>query len=101
MKLYHRTTNNAAAAIMANGFRDGSGTYGTGTQFSGVWLSNVPLDENEGATGDALLEVIIDGRTIAHYEWKQEPAFGYREWLIPASIVNQRGRARQGASHPE
>ena len=49
MKLYHRTDVLAARAILRAGFRDGRGTYLTRHVFTGVWLSDRPLDENEGA----------------------------------------------------
>lgn len=47
LTLYHRTCD--ADAILATGFRDGEGSYGTGTPRWGVWISDVPLDVNEGA----------------------------------------------------
>jgi hypothetical protein len=56
-RLFHVTTANAAIAILREGFRDGSGGYGTAEKFSGVWLSDSPLDVNEGAEGDTVLVV--------------------------------------------
>jgi hypothetical protein len=29
---------------------------------------------------------------VSSYEWIQEPSFGYREWLIPAALVNSHGK---------
>ena len=52
-----------------------------------MWLSNVPPDANEGASGDDLLAVEIPEEAIAEYEWVQDLP-GYREWLVPAEIVN-------------
>ena len=90
--LYHRTTTERAEAILQDRFRDHVGTYGTGREWSGVWLSDRPLTVNEGACGDALLQVSLDciDSDICDYEWVQEPSFGYREWLIPAAFVNAR-----------
>lgn len=70
MILYHRTDPQAAENIMQQGFRDNTGSYGAVKPHSGVWLSNVPLDENEGAFGDILLEVTTDmaDPEIARYE---------------------------------
>ncbi len=59
-RLLHRTTEEAAKAILRDGFRDAEGTSGTGQMFKGVWLSDVPLDAIEGATGDVLLEVTLE-----------------------------------------
>jgi hypothetical protein len=56
-RLFHMTIATAAAAILAEGFRDRSGGYGTTRKFSGVWLSESPLDVNEGAEGDTVLMV--------------------------------------------
>ena len=93
-RFYHRTTGARAATILADGFRDATGEYLTQQEHTGVWLSDVPLDANEGTSGDALLEVAIDGTEIAQYEWVQEPSFGYREWLVPAALLNSRAQVR-------
>jgi len=76
-----------ANTILKEGFKDGSGSYGTGLVFSGVWFSNYPLDINEGAKGDTLLSVDIPEFKVLQYEW-QEEGKTYREFLIPASLVN-------------
>ena len=95
MKLYHRTTAASAESILRDGFKDGTGHYLTGQLHSIVWLSNEPLDINEGATGEVLLEVALDMREddLAFYEWPEEGK-PYREWLIPAPIVNARATVR-------
>jgi hypothetical protein len=58
MRLYHRTTSLKATAIVANGFHDGTG-YLTEQEWSGVWLSDRPLDCNEGLSCDA--DVLLEG----------------------------------------
>ena len=55
MILYHRTYPEPAQKILENGFRDGEGNYGMTRKWCGVWLSNEPPDENDGAHGDILL----------------------------------------------
>jgi len=67
----------------------------TKNNYSGVWLSDVPLDENEGANGDILLEVNTDmtESEIAQYEWIEEGK-GYREFLVPAAEINSRMKIR-------
>lgn len=88
--LFHVATDTAAAAILQHGFRDGRGTYLTGQEFSGVWLSDQPLDVNEGAEGSAVLAVTfsIPLARLAEFEWVEEGK-GYREWLVPAEFINK------------
>ncbi len=53
MTFYHRT--NAAESILKEGFRDNNGLVGAfHLGIEGVFLSNVPLDSNEGAEGTGL-----------------------------------------------
>jgi hypothetical protein len=87
--LYHRTDSESARSIMAGGFKDSTGKYGMNIELTGVWLSNVPLDENEGASGDTLLRVAItmDQKNLDYYE-VQEEGKPYREWCLPARVVN-------------
>ena len=55
MKAYHRTDH--PHVIKQGGFRGGTGTYMTVNVYIGVWVSNVPLDANEGAFGEMLIEM--------------------------------------------
>ena len=84
---FHRTTRASADAILATGFKDATGHYGTRNQYTGVWISNEPLDMNEGASGDVLLVVEIDPALIEAYEWVEERK-PYREFLVPAEVLN-------------
>jgi hypothetical protein len=95
MRLFHRTSAENAALIMSNGFRDASGDYGTSDEsgkpilWTGVWLSDVPLDSNEGLDGDTMLEVIFDDvaeSILDDFEWVEEGK-PYREWLVPAAAL--------------
>ena len=97
MRLYHRTTPNAADEILAQGFKDSCDTYLTDREWTGVWLSDVPLDENDGASGDVLFEVILDmpdHDLSENYEWIQE-GNPYREFLVPAKLINEKGCIRR------
>jgi hypothetical protein len=91
--LYHRTNRRAARAILGRGFRDATGSYLTSRRFRGVWFSNQPLDVNAGAEGDRLLRVVlpIPLRELRVYEWVEQGK-PYREWLLPAALVNARRR---------
>jgi hypothetical protein len=88
MKFYHRT--NAAAEIIKNGFKDATGNYLATSEFSGVWLSDYPLDIHEGADGDSLLVIEIPESRISDFEWIEDEK-PYREFLAPADIVNKYG----------
>jgi hypothetical protein len=90
--LYHRTTKDIARRITADGFRDSEGYYGTENLHHGVWLSDRALDADEGAVGNAVLRVELtkDEPEIAQFEWIEDGK-QYREWLIPASLINECG----------
>ncbi len=92
--LFHRTSEASAHEIVGSGFCDNTGTYFTGEEFTGVWLSNRPEDANEGAAGRALLRVTLDlsESDLTAYEWVNEGNESYREWLIPASLINLRAK---------
>lgn len=88
IRLYHRTSVAGASAILAEGFRDGAGTYLTDREWRGVWLSN---DGDGVFIPDAppvLLAVDLDvgADELAAFEWVEEGR-AYREWLVPAAYI--------------
>lgn len=90
--LFHRTTAEKARRILVEGFRDGRGTFMTDREFEGVWLSDRPIDA--ASMADALLRVTLSCpmHELEQFEWRDESGLmSYREWLIPASLVNQYG----------
>jgi hypothetical protein len=91
--LYHRTLNKNAQAILAHGFKDGTGYYLTRRRRKGVWLSDSPHERPDGPT--TLLEVTLDlsDADLARYEWV-EKGKSYREWLVSALIINAHGTVR-------
>lgn len=93
-RYFHRTGARAARAILRSGFRDATHYYLTLTPHTGVWLSDVPLNVNDGVNGDALLVVEIDGRKVSKFEWVEE-AKPYREFLVPAKVLNTYGSVRR------
>jgi hypothetical protein len=97
---YHRT--DAAEAILHDGFRDAEGSYMcVGITLRGVFVSNVPLDCNEGARGDQLLEVSLPASVdISDYELIEEGK-GHREWCVPAEIINRYGTVRLLSEEPD
>jgi hypothetical protein len=92
LRLYHRTTDDAARSILAGGFRDAARDYMFGVIISGVWFADRPLDENSGTVlgGEALLTLEIPDAVLEPFEVYEldSPGPGYREWLIPARIAN-------------
>lgn len=84
MKLYHRTPH--PEAILRDGFRDPRGSL----NLTGVWLSDVPLDENEGAKGPTVLSVKIPVEERVDLE-VVEVGKPYREWCLPSDLVNRFG----------
>ncbi|MFJ7413063.1 hypothetical protein ACIQWZ_19930 [Streptomyces sp. NPDC098077] len=95
MTTYFHTTD-AAAAILRDGFRGGGGGYMLiGLDLCGVFLADEPVGPNEGAKGDDVLAVVLpDGMALDDYEIVEDLK-GYREWCIPADVINRLGRVRQ------
>ncbi len=94
MTFYHRT--NYADLILRDGFRDEEGSYGLEDfTLRGVFLLDKPLSVHEGAGGNQLLEVTLpeDCCDFSYYELVEEGK-PYREWCIPAAIINQHGTAQ-------
>ena len=89
MNVYHVTSAKNAKGITSNGFRDSTGRYMTANDYTGVWVSDSPLDINEmGGAFDACFEIEIEENIISKYEWIEDEKT-YREWLVPATILNR------------
>src|SRR5260370_6491278 len=97
MRLYHTTTDRAAASILCGGFRDATDTYGFRDEhgrpvtLTGVWFANRPLGVNEGVTddlafGSPVLVIAVEETEIAAYELTTVPE-AYREWCLPAALA--------------
>lgn len=99
-RYYHRTRRKAARAILRRGFKDATGTHLTAQLWTGVWVANVPLDSNEGAKSGSLLAVDIQAKYVRRHEWK-ERGKGYREFLVPAKILNKYGKVSEIAEEAE
>jgi hypothetical protein len=88
MRVFHRIPY--SQSILENGFRDGEGLYMTTIMHKGVWVSDRPLDIGQGAKGRDLLCLDIPDDVLEPYEWIEEGKT-YREFLLPAEIVNSHG----------
>jgi hypothetical protein len=93
LTLYHVTGKDAALAITQTGFRDGTVFFG-GMSLTGIWVSSFPLSEMEGTKGDTVLKIALalPEAEIAYFEVVEEGK-PYREWCIPARILNEKGTA--------
>ena len=92
MIFFHRTNREAARLIGLNGFRDAEGSYMTDALFSGVWVSDEPLDYDPGLSGEnieVLFRITLETTEadLAGYETSGEGK-PWREWLVPAAILN-------------
>ena len=94
MRLYHGTTLANAEHVAGSGFQDLTSNFGLYSAVSGepvnttgVFFSDLVLDENEGVCSQAYFVLEIPDEHLASYEWMEEGK-GYREWCIPAALAN-------------
>ncbi len=94
MRLYHGTTLANAEQVVRNGFQDVTSNFGLYSAASGepvnttgVFFSDLVLDENEGICSEAYFVLEIPNQHLSSYEWMEEGK-GYREWCIPAALAN-------------
>jgi len=89
LKLYHRTY--AAEAILRDGFHDNRADFLTLDVSPGVWVTDRPLDEQDGALGNVVLVIAgVSEPEIAEFEWRRSrhpPPF--RQFVVPAEILNR------------
>ena len=101
MRLYHNTTAASAEVILSEGFRDREDRHPLlDRRFRGVWLIDRPDAIDANAVRDTWLVVDIPSRIVRNFEFPEgvsvdeppgvEPK-GYREFMIPADVVNQYG----------
>jgi hypothetical protein len=90
-RLYHVTSEEVARKIIKDGFRDGDKSQPLP---AGVWLSNQPLDGNEGAYGDTILIVQfrVPLRRLSEFEIIEEGKY-YREWVMAAAFIARHATA--------
>lgn len=108
MKLFHRTSIAEATEIVRSGFTDAKWQFdtrdreGEALKVVGVWLSDRPLSDAEGPSGDAVLEVELRLSEDTLRAFELEGIFwDARLWVIPAEIVNPASRIRIGHVSPD
>jgi hypothetical protein len=89
MNLYHRTY--AAEAIISSGFCDGRFERLALGARPGVWMTDRPLDERDGALGNVVLVVSgVPEEAVADYEWlHSDDPQPFREFVVPAAVLNR------------
>jgi hypothetical protein len=96
MKLYHPTKH--SSEILRDGFGERSGAYLTETDHSGVWLFDRPVNAHIGDDdSDVMLELEIPESVVVPFEWVT--GLPYREFLMPAALVNLYGPPRISDEH--
>ncbi len=90
MRLYHRTSRGAVGTILAHGFRDEWGYYLTDRLWYGVWLCESPVGADQGPAGDTVLAIDLDLSDIDLIEYAWDFGKGYRDFLLPAEVINGR-----------
>ena len=111
MRLYYNTTVTSAEVILREGFRDEENRHpSTDRRFRGVWLIDNPGAIDANAVRNTWLVVDIPSMIIRHYEFPagvsiDEPQAaqptGYREFMVPADVVNQYGVHLASDDEPE
>jgi len=93
MRLFHRTRS--AKLILSEGFRDAESHHVTDRPHRGVCFCNVVSDVNERGRGEEedVLEIHLPNQISEQYEWI-ETGKAYREFLVPATVVNSYGPPR-------
>ena len=101
LNLYHRTTIGNARAIVQNGFENQKWRFehedasGEVKKALGVWLSDRPLEGEDGPPGDAILEVVMDASEESLELFQLEGVVWEAQlWIVPAEIVNARSTVR-------
>jgi hypothetical protein len=101
MKLFQRTSIAEATDIVRNGFKDGKWRFESRDRENeplkrvGVWLTDRPLSDSEGPTGDAVLEVELSLSDESMRAFELEGIFwDTRLWVIPAEILNPASKSR-------
>lgn len=96
-RLFHRTRAEVVEAILRDGFRDSEQWLGcSGSDLEGVFLSDIPVTCQDGAKGEALIEVIFDipeHEISSQFEFLDEGQL-FREFMVPAQFIREHAKLR-------
>jgi hypothetical protein len=94
METFHSTTLDVAGSIAEQGFPNVTAGPLTRAPGTGVWLTERPVMSGDGlGRMDAWFEIAIDESLLLPFEW-MEPGMAYRQWIVPADIINEHGLVR-------
>ncbi len=89
-RLVHVTTHDPAGGILSDGLRDDRGTFATGRDWTGVWLTDPPaaLAAPDGRP-EPTPAIVLDpsAAPLAPFEWLVGGANRNR-WLVPAEWLD-------------
>jgi hypothetical protein len=91
MRLYHRTTIANAELILRDGFVDRRDRYTSDFGDQGVWFSDQPKVADECDSEEAVVSIDfgLRAKALSPFEWTEDET-AYKEWLIPAELVNSK-----------
>ena len=92
MRLFHSTSRVAAALVTRDGFRDAVFMQEV-PGVVGVCVSDRPLDAGDGVARSTEVCFVVSvppGTDLSSFEVVEErrPSNAYREWLVPAEVLN-------------
>lgn len=93
MKFYHVTRRQTAHEIEQQGFKDAQGCSADEQPVRGVWVAARPLIAECGFEDAAVFELDLPEDGLRQYALPRDPK-GYRQWCVPASLVNGVPRRR-------
>jgi hypothetical protein len=93
MRLFHPTRH--SEEIIRDGFGETSGTYLTERDHSGVWLFDRPVDPRIGGGDEAVL-IILEIPDAVVLAFETPGNFPYRQFLVPAALLNLYGPPEVG-----
>ena len=96
IRLFHVTSTADTEAILKDGFQDGHSHYLTDSEWEGVWLIDNPDLRPDFDADQVVLQVDLEldeSELIHEYEWVGERK-PYREFLLPAELVNRLGKVQ-------
>jgi len=90
--VFHVTPKHTVASVWRRGFEvQASITSRVGT-WSGVWVTDGFFDQRDCAARSlSIVEIACDAQQLSRFEYVEEGK-PYRDWLVPASILNRFSR---------
>lgn len=88
MNLYHRTY--VAERIITDGFFASEKGFVALDVHPGIWVTDEPVDERDGALGNVVLVISgVPEAAVAGFEWSHTGPRPFREFVVPAQILNR------------